>query len=269
MSAFRELEHRGWNSAAREYDDAFARLTSQSISALMEAVQAGPGKRLLDIACGPGYVAAEAARRGAKVVGLDFSASMLELARHRNPGIEFHEGDAEALPMPDASFDAVTMNFGILHLDHPEKALAEAARVLAPGGRFAFTVWALPEQTAAFRIVLGAVARCGKADVPLPPGPPFFQYSDAAVSKAALEAVGLVDVQVSTVPQGWRFKTSTELFEAMLAGTVRTAALLKAQTPEALAAIGEAIRKDVEGFAADGGYELPMPSVLSAARKPG
>lgn len=268
MSAFRDLEHRGWNAAAGEYDGAFARLTSQSIPAMLEAVDAGPGVRLLDLACGPGYVTARAAKRGAKVIGLDFSVSMLDLARSRNPGLEFVEGDAESLTFADASFDAVTMNFGVLHLDHPEKALAEAARVLAPGGRFAFTVWAPPEQTAAFRIVLGAVARCGKADVPLPPGPPFFQYSDATFSKRALEWAGLTDVQVITVPQTWRFSKQGDLFASMMAGTVRTAALLKAQTPEALDAIGAAIGQDMAPFASDGGYGLPMPSVLSSGRKP-
>ncbi len=269
MSAFRDLEHRGWNAAASEYDGAFARLTSQSAPAMLKAVEAGPGVRLLDLACGPGYVTAEAAKRGAKVLGLDFSASMLELARRLNPGMEFVEGDAESLQFADVSFDAVTMNFGVLHLDHPEKAMCEAARVLAPGGRFAFTVWAPPEQTSAFRIVLGAVARSGKADVPLPPGPPFFQFSDPVVSKKALEAAGLVDVQVQTIAQTWRFAKPSELFDTMMAGTVRTAALLKAQTPQALAAIRQAIEQDMSAFASEGGYAMPMPSVLSSARKPG
>src|SRR5205809_6238429 len=57
-----------------------------------------------------------------------------------SPEIEFREGDAEALPFPEASFDAVVMNFGMLHLAHPERAVAEAFRVLSAGGRFAFTV---------------------------------------------------------------------------------------------------------------------------------
>ena len=269
MSAFRDLEHTGWNAAAGDYDGAFARLTSQSVPSMLDAVKAGPGVRLLDIACGPGYVTAEAAKRGAKVLGLDFSASMLALARKFHPGLEFVEGDAESLKLADASFDAVSMNFGVLHLDHPDKALAEVSRVLAPGGRFGFTVWAPPEQTAAFRIVLGAVARCGNPTVPLPPGPPFFQYADPQVSKAALEAVGLTDVQVKTIPQTWHFAHANDLFDCMLAGTVRTAALLKAQTPEALKAIGEAISAEMVAFKTDKGYGLPMPSVLTSGRKPG
>jgi ubiquinone/menaquinone biosynthesis C-methylase UbiE len=138
-AAFREFEHAGWEVNVAEYEDAFARLTRQAIGPLLEAVNARQGIRLLDVATGPGYVAAAAAARGARVTGIDFSAPMVARARDLNPAVEFQVGDAEALSFPDASFDAVVMNFGILHLARPERAMSEAARVLRPGGRFAFT----------------------------------------------------------------------------------------------------------------------------------
>ena len=97
------------------------------------------------MASGPGYVAAAAASVGASAVGVDFSSEMVRLAASRYPGIVFQEGDAEALAFPDESFDAVTLNFGVLHLARPDAALAEARRVLVPGGRCALTVWAKPE----------------------------------------------------------------------------------------------------------------------------
>ena len=267
-SAFRDMEKSGWESAVAEYDDAFTRLTTQSITPLLDALQAGPGTRLLDVACGPGHLAAQAAQRGARVLGIDFSLPMVELARQRHPQLEFREGDAEALALPDAAFDAVAMNFGLLHLGRPERALAEAARVLAPGGRCAFTVWAAPPQTAGMSIVLKAIEAHGRGDVPLPPAPPFFHYSDARVASEALQTAGLAQPQVIIVPQSWHFRRGEELFEAMLHGTVRTAALLRAQTPRALEKIRAAVIAAAEEFASAAGVVLPMPSVLAVARKP-
>lgn len=267
-SAFRELEKTGWESAASEYDAGFGRLTTQSIVPMLDALGLSPGQALLDVASGPGYLAAEAARRGAVVTGLDFSAAMVELARSRNPGIQFREGDAQALPFDDAGFDLLTMNYGLLHLDQPERAIAEAARVLRPGGRCGFTVWAPPPRTAAFRIILGAVEQHGRGDVPLPPGPPFFRYSDEATAKQSLHAAGLVDVSVSMVPQTWRFERPEQLFEAMLHGTVRSAALLRAQQPRALEAVRAAIAAEAAKYAGADGIKLPMPSVLITGRKP-
>jgi SAM-dependent methyltransferase len=83
---------------------------------------------------------------------------------------------------------AVVMNFGLLHLGRPERALAEACRVLHEGGRCAFTVWCPPEETAGFGIVLRAVGTHGALDVALPDAPPFFRFSDPAESVRALRA---------------------------------------------------------------------------------
>src|SRR2546422_34553 len=94
----------------------------------------GPNEIVAPLGAGPGML----------VTGLDFSPAMIGLARARHPQIEFREGDAETLPFDAASFDASVMNFGMLHLARPDRAIAEAHRVLRPGGRFAFTVWGAP-----------------------------------------------------------------------------------------------------------------------------
>ena len=95
--------------------------------------------RVLDLACGPGLVAAAAVGRRALPVGLDFSSAMIALARADHPGIRFEEGDAEVLPFADEAFDAVVANFGIHHVAEPNRTLTEARRGLGPGGRVAFT----------------------------------------------------------------------------------------------------------------------------------
>src|SRR5262245_21731330 len=176
-AAFHDFERDGWERAAEYYAAAFGDVTGQIAAPLLDAVGAGKGARVLDVATGPGFVAAAAANRGATVTGLDFSPAMIVAARGLHPGITFREGDAEALPFDDASFDAVVMNFGLLHLARPESAIAEAHRVLRPGGRYAFTVWAPPDQAVGFGMALKAIETFGRTDVPLPEGPPFFRFS--------------------------------------------------------------------------------------------
>src|SRR5207302_5786133 len=124
-------------------------------------------------------VSAAAAARSADVTGLDFSSAMIAEARRRHPAIEFSEGDAEALPFDASAFDAVVMNFGLLHLARPDTAIAEAHRVLRPGGRYALTVWAPPEQAVGFGMTLRAIQEHGNPNVGLPEGPPFFRFSAA------------------------------------------------------------------------------------------
>ena len=107
--------------------------------------QVAPGQKLLDVACGTGVVAVTAARRGAKVSGLDLSPVLLERARHNASiaavDIDFTEGDAEALPYPDGSFDAVVSQYGHIFAPRPAVVLKEMLRVLKKGGRLAFSTW--------------------------------------------------------------------------------------------------------------------------------
>jgi SAM-dependent methyltransferase len=268
-SAFHDFEQTGWERAAEHYSDAFGALTTQTAPALLHAVRAGRGTRLLDVASGPGFVAASAAESGAFVIGLDFASAMVNEARRRHPAIEFREGDAQALPFAEASFDAVVMNFGMLHLARPDEAIAEARRVLQPGGRYAFTVWAGPEQAVGFGMTLRAIETLGNRNVPLPEGPPFFRFSDAGATRRTLEQAGFIDVEVRELALTWRVASAEAVFEALSRGGVRTAAVLRAQTPEALAAIRDAVRRGVESYARDGGFEIPMPAVLASATRPG
>jgi SAM-dependent methyltransferase len=265
---FTAFELAGWRAVPAAYDAGFAGLTSQAADPLLDAAGVEAGTRVLDVATGPGYAAAAAARRDARVTGVDFSPAMVERARRRVPGATFREGDAEDLPFDDASFDAVVMNFGLLHLARPERAVDEAARVLRPGGRFAFTVWAPSEETVGFGIILRAVAAHGDPHVPLPEGPPFFRFSDPAECRRVLQAAGFTEPRVDRAPQTWRLQHDDELFHIMLDGTVRTAALLRAQHPDALAAIRAAILAETAAHRRNGRVELPMPAVLAAGRKP-
>ena len=264
---FRSFEHAGWEAIPASYHEAFGSLTTQAIEPLLDAVRLKKGMSFLDIASGPGYVAAAAAKRGATVLGVDFSPAMVAQARQLSAGVEFREGDAEKLPVGNALFDAAAMNFGILHLGQPELALLEAQRILRSGGRFAFSVWCKPEETIGFGIVLRAVELHGEPRVALPEGPPFFRYSDPDECRRGLLVAGFESPAVSKVPQVWRLPAGDGLFNAMKESTVRTAGLLRAQKPTVLNKIREEMRGALAKYTKGDVVELPMPAWIASGVK--
>ena len=265
--AFGEFERSGWNKAADLYHQHFGALTQQSSNALLDAACVQSGSKVLDVATGPGYVAASAHQRGADVIGIDLSQAQVDLARRNYPGIEFRQGNAEHLAFKPAVFDAVVMGLCLLHLPNAERGIAEAFRVLKPGGHIAATVWARPEHNPAFRIILEAIERHG-TKVDLPPGPPFFRFADAEEAGRVLLAAGFVESHTQLVQQYWRLASPDDLFAAFKAGTVLMAAVLGAQPEQASQTIRLAVREAVLEFAQDGICVVPAPVVLSSARKP-
>jgi SAM-dependent methyltransferase len=263
--AFWEFERAGWERAAASYEECWTD-TELFVEPLLDAAAVGEGTRLLDVACGPGYVSEAAAARGARPVGVDVAGAMVERARLRCPGLTFVEGDAQRLPFDDASFDAVTMNFGILHLSEPEAALREARRVLAAGGRYAFTAWVL-EGNAADEIVDAALA-AHAVPVELPEGPDFYGFADDETCRRALADAGFdADAfRLETVAPLWRVPTAELLFEAQLNAGVRVGSVLRAQPPERLEAIRADIVAGVRRYADGDEFALPLVArVVSAA----
>jgi len=103
--------------------------------AVVRALDLRPGERVLDLAAGTGTSTEPFADLGADAVACDFSRGMLAVGAARRPDIPFVAGDAVALPFADASFDAVTISFGLRNVVEPQRALAELLRVTRPGGR--------------------------------------------------------------------------------------------------------------------------------------
>jgi SAM-dependent methyltransferase len=140
FASFKAAQREGWSSFAP-----LEVVTTQPAAALVNFAGVAAGNKLLDVATGTGVVAITAARRGAQVSGLDLSPVLLERARANaallDLKIAFQEGDAEALPYPDASFDVALSQFGHMFAPRPEVTLAEMLRVLKPGGRIAFSTW--------------------------------------------------------------------------------------------------------------------------------
>jgi SAM-dependent methyltransferase len=190
------------------------------------------------------------------------------LAEQTHPGVRFIEGDAEALPFPDRDFDVVFNAFGLPHVLHPDKVVAEACRVLKPGGRLAYASWCEATKCVAFSMVYDAIRTCGTLEVGLPPGPNFFNYGDPKYAKELLDQAGFVNLTTSEVPLTWRVSSPDVIIDAILTGTVRAAAALKGQSLEGLTQIKQHLRGRIASFEKGGTYLVPAPALVVVARKP-
>ena len=264
--AVRAFEHAGWQRAAASYGTSFAHATAPFIAPLLDAARISPGRHVLDVACGPGYLAAAASGRGATAQGLDFSAEMVGIARSAYPDLVVTEGDAEDLPYGDDTFDAVVSSFGVHHIPRPDVALAECRRVLKPGARIAFTVWAAPDENIAWSLVFDAIDRHGDRSAAKSP-PPGGALNQIAHCVRILEAAGFVENSAAIVRAEWLVPDAAALISALSAGTVRMAALISAQEAHARAAITEDIDRQARGSRRGENLAIPIAAVLAHARK--
>ena len=265
---FKNFEADGWTRQAESYGRLSGRMTRNTIPALLDAAGVESEARVLDLGCGPGNVSSAAAARGAVVTGADIADGMLALARRRHPEISFVRADAEALPFPAASFDAVVGNFVLNHLPRPELAAAEIARVLAPGCRAALTAWERADRMRLFQVFGDATDAAGVTGNAVPAGEDAFRFADEAEFRGLLEGAGLEEVQVEELAFELEVESPEELWEGFLAGSVRSTALIQAQPPE----IQERIRKGVlelaEAYRDRDGLSVPCAAKLGSGRKP-
>lgn len=258
----RAFEHARWERAASVYAASFGVATRLFCEALLDAAGVQAGTQVLDLACGPGVVAGSAAARGAVVCGLDFSAAMLAEARATHPSVQFVHADAEAVPLRDASFDAVVSNFGLHHVPRPALALAEARRVLRPGGRVAFTFWAGHAENIAWKLVFDAVRRCGDltaSDAPAPGG----GFGTAQDCLDALAGVGFADVDARLEHRVWRHSDAAALVAALRAGTARMAAMIEGQQEGLLTDMVADIEENAAAYRDPTGLALPIAAVVA------
>ena len=145
---------RQYGPAAEAYAVSQVHARGASLARLVELAEVGPGLRCLDVAMAAGHTALALAAAGASVVGVDLTPEMLGVARRLAAErglteVEFRLGDAEALPLADASFDRVTCRIALHHFPNPGQAAREMARVLKPGGRLILVDNIVPPDPAA------------------------------------------------------------------------------------------------------------------------
>ena len=195
-------------SAAEVYERLFVpALFGPWARRLADAARLAPGDRVLDVACGTGVVAREAAGRvgpDGAVTGLDLNEGMLAVARRIAPAIEWRDGRAEELPLPDRSFDAVLCQFGLMFFTDRAGALREMWRVLAPGGRLAVAVWDSMERSPGYAALAALLAElfgdavAAELDAP-------FALGDVAALRALLDAAGVAGATLRTEQGTARF----------------------------------------------------------------
>ena len=232
ISSAAEVQRRLWGTDPRAWADLAEAHNQPLFEAVLDAADVGPGTRLLDVGCGSGLNLVLAAGRGAIPSGLDVSPGLLGIARERLPDADLRAGDMETLPFGDAAFDAVTGVNAFQFAGDPRRALAEAARVLRPGGRLVASLFAAPERSE------GTVAH--EAMHALIPPERAGDHAPYALSapgnlESALASAGLAPDSSGEVVCTWRYASMDEAVRALLcsAGGARAA---EAAGPDAVRA---------------------------------
>jgi SAM-dependent methyltransferase len=265
----RAFERRGHDALATSYHAFFTPVTALAAKPLLEAVRIRPGMHLLDVASGPGALAATAASRGAHASGVDLSPRMVELARRLHPAVEFREGDVEHLPFTDRTFDAVVCGFAIGHFPQPEAAVAECVRVLRPGGRIALAWWDHPDRQriqGLFRETIAELAITPPSDVPQ--GHDMLRFSDTGEFLRLLRFARLDEVAIEEHSTVYSVADTESLWRGGLGSFVLTGAAIRNQDKATQDVIRAAFERRATVYKSGNGLELPVAFKVGSGRRP-
>lgn len=261
-AAITEHNRELWNRCAPTYATGIEALTAGANTPLLDLAGVGADTELLDIGTGPGTLIGPARERGARVTAVDLAPEMVAEARKRHPDATIEVGDATSLDRGDASIDAITMGFCLHHIPNPHDVLAEAHRVLRPGGRVAFALWVPADRLEAFGVAFQAVAEntdMGTIESlqPEPIGATPADYVDL------LHECGFDHAHARELDLRWQVTSGEpvfDLFDRFLA--------LASQNSETRRAIRDAIDTEVnQRLGPDGTTHLPNPAIVATAVK--
>lgn len=233
------------------------------------AAQYGP-LRILETAAGTGIVtqALNAAIPDAEIVATDLNPPMLDQAARRitSPNVRFEMADAQALPYPDASFDLVVCQFGVMFFPDKVRANAEARRVLRENGRYMLVIWNSIETNLATRVA-------GRAVAELFPGEELrfyervpFRYHDVGQIEHDLLAAGFTDIELETIELRSRAASARDAAIALVQGTPMRGDI-EAIDPGQLGAATDAAETALRQFEGPNGFDAPMSAHLVTAIK--
>ncbi len=227
-----------------------------------------PGMSVLDVACGTGALACAAARivgPEGRVAGLDANPEMLAVARRKPEPVAWVEGAAEALPFPDASFDAVGSQFAMMFFEDPAQALREMMRVLRPGGGLAVAVCGDLDRSDGYAAFARLLRRLFGEEVETAFRAPFTLGDRAKLERICAEA-GLPGARIEEMEGEVRFASIADMVSTERACVWTLGGLLDEAQFARLAAAAE---KDLAAFATPEGMRFAMPALVVTSRKPG
>lgn len=273
-------QRQDWDRAAngwRKWWETMERGAQHVSDRLVELAEIGPGHRVLDVATGIGEPAVTAARRvgpAGRVIATDQSLEMLAIARERATGlgldnIDFREMDAEALDLPESSFDAVLSRWGLMFLPDVATALDTIRRLLVPDGRFAAAVWEAPPKVPMVSLAMRVIQEMFQLP-PLPlvaPSP--FSLSAHGVVEQAFTQAGFAEVRSESLTVVFE-SSSVEAYTDFLHDIAPPVnALLASQPVERQAEAWKAISEAARAYAApDGTVRMPSETICVSGQRP-
>jgi SAM-dependent methyltransferase len=230
------------------------------------------GERVLDVACGTGGVTRRVAQvvgAAGKVAGLDVNEGMLSMARtvpqrHDGPPIEWHHGDAAALPFPAAAFDVVLCQYGLEFFADRAAGLREMARVLIPGGRLILRVWRALERQPFYVALIEVLERHVRAGVAAPIRAAF-TLADAAELRALVAGAGFRAVRIRITTNLIRYPSLEAYVPGYLSATP-IARDIAAMDDTARTALLQEVTTALRGYVDDDGLATPTESHVVLAQ---
>jgi ubiquinone/menaquinone biosynthesis C-methylase UbiE len=275
-AVFTEESRATWDDAAPRYDKLSAALFGPVAEEFMAFAGLRKGWRALEIACGPGVATRAAARRlGEKgsLLAVDFAPEMLAVAASYPPEkraapVEWRAMDAQNLDLPDAAFDAVFCQLGLMLFARPDAALSEMRRVAKPGAPVACLVQGRRTSMMFTALVMDAIiARAPHLRAPQG-APTIFAFGPDKILEEAFTRAGLTEIVAKRLNGVFRFGSPEEYWSTMTEGAGRTGAMLRSLTPELQAKVKSDVLRRAAKRRVGAFVEIPYEFTLARGLAP-